>query len=173
MEIIDIDASSSTWQSIVYFLIKGGVISCFRRATRYAKAAFKEVSADLSMENSKALNPPVSCSAVLARKMGASDLQATMASGFAGGIGLCGGACGALGAAIWIIALNTIREQDGKLAFNDARASKAIERFTKVSDYKFECSSIVGRTFDSVDDHADYLRDGGCSEIIETLAGCG
>jgi hypothetical protein len=38
---------------------------------------------------------------LIARKMGESDMHAVMASGFAGGIGLCGGACGALGAA-WI-----------------------------------------------------------------------
>ena len=50
---------------------------------------------------------PVSCAAVLAQKMGASDLHTVMAAGFAGGIGLSGGGCGALGAAIWITGMNS------------------------------------------------------------------
>ena len=45
-----------------------------------------------------------------------------------------------------------------------------IERFIKCTDYKFECSEIVGRKFENVHDHADYLRNGGCSEIINVLA---
>ena len=173
MEIIEIDEASSGWQMIKYFLIKGGVIGCIRRATRYAPTALEEIRAALSVENKEGLDSPFSCSAILARKMGASDLQATMASGFAGGIGLCGGACGALGAAMWMIALRSIGDQDGKVAFNNASALDAIERFSKCTDHMFECASIVGRSFESVDDHAAYVRDGGCSEIIETLADCG
>jgi len=40
----------------------------------------------------------------------------------------------------------------------------------KCTDFKFECSEIVGRRFENIGDHADYLRKGGCSEIIEVLA---
>lgn len=173
LEITDIDKSSSAWKSIKYFLIKGGTIGCIYRASRYARAAFEGINHDLVNAGNGAPKPPVSCAAVLARKMGASELQATMASGFAGGIGLSGGACGALGAAIWMIAMNSMREHDGKLSFNNAGASDAMEKFVKCTDYKFECSSIVGRHFENVNEHADYVRDGGCSELIETLAGVG
>lgn len=38
------------------------------------------------------------------------------------------------------------------------------------ADFEFECSEIVGRRFENIGDHAGYLRDGGCSEIIEVLA---
>ena len=38
------------------------------------------------------------------------------------------------------------------------------------ADFEFECSEIVGRRFENIDDHATYLHDGGCSEIIEALA---
>ena len=44
------------------------------------------------------------------------------------------------------------------------------DRFLKCTDYEFECSEIVGRKFESIDDHAGYLRAGGCSEIIGVLA---
>lgn len=102
--------------------------------------------------------------------MGASDVQTVMAAGFAGGIGLCGGACGALGAAIWIIALNSLEEEGGKLKYKSPRASAEVDRFLECTDHEFECSEIVGRKFEDIDDHAGYLREGGCSELIEVLA---
>ena len=57
-----------------------------------------------------------------------------------------------------------------KGTFDEAKAQVLIDQFIKTSDYEFECSKIVGRKFDDVGDHANYLHDGGCSEIIETLA---
>ena len=157
-------------QMIMFFLIKGGAIGCFRMAAKYAPAAFREINAALSEKHIEAPSPPVSCAALLAQKMGVSDMHTVMAAGFAGGIGLCGGACGALGAAIWIITMNNIKEKAGKISFKNPKAIEAIDRFMKYTDYKFECSKIVGRRFDNIDDHADFLRDGGCSEIIELLA---
>ncbi len=174
LEITDIDKSSSSMQMIMYFLMKGGSIGCVRMAARYAPAAFSEINSALSEKHIAAPSPPVSCSAMLARRMGASELHTVMAAGFAGGIGLCGGACGALGAAIWIIGMNLCKERDiGNLwkdsVFN-SRFNDLIDKFLKRTDFKFECSEITGRRFESIDDHADYLRDGGCSQIIEALA---
>ena len=102
--------------------------------------------------------------------MGESDLHAVMASGFAGGIGLCGGACGALGAAIWILGMKVGKEKSGKIEFKDPRTQEVIDRLMKHTDFQFECSEIVGRKFKDVDEHADYLREGGCSELFEALA---
>ena len=92
-----------------------------------------------------------------------------MASGFAGGIGLSGGACGALGAAIWINGVKKGKDEDIKMDFKDPKAIELIERFLKHTDYKFECSEIVGRKFENVNDHAGYLAEGGCEELIEVL----
>jgi hypothetical protein len=170
LEITDIDKSSSTMQMIIYFLIKGGSIGCLRMAARYATVAFSEINTALSEKHIEAPSAPVSCSAMLAQKMGVSDLHTVMAAGFAGGIGLCGGACGSLGAAIWIIGMNSLKEGVGKIEFQNPSALDAIDRFMKCTDNEFECSKIVGRRFENVDDHAGYLRDGGCSEIIEVLA---
>ena len=170
LEITNIDKSSSTMQMITYFLIKGGTIGCMRMAARYAPVAFSEINTALSEEHIEAPSPPVSCAAMLAQKMGVSDMHAVMAAGFAGGIGLCGGACGALGAAIWIIGMNSSKEGVGKIDFKNPKAIDAIDRFMKCTDSEFECSKIVGRRFENIGDHADYLRDGGCSKIIEVLA---
>ncbi len=170
-EITGIDKSSSTMKMITYFLIKGGSIGCFRMAARYAPVAFREINTALSEENIEAPSAPVSCAAMLAQKMGLSDMHTVMAAGLAGGIGLCGGACGALGAAIWIIGMNTSEDGGGKINyFNNPGAADAIDIFTKCTDYEFECSEIVGRKFENVGDHADYLRNGGCSKIIDVLA---
>ena len=157
-------------QQIYYFLIKGGSIGCFRMSARYAPLAFNAINSAFSEEHVEVPSPPVSCAAMLAQKMGASDLHTVMAAGLAGGIGLCGGACGALGAAIWIAGMNHSKEQGGKVKYKDPRAMELIEKFLKCTNYEFECSEIVGRKFENVSDHAGYLRDGGCSKIIEVLA---
>jgi hypothetical protein len=156
-------------QILKLFLKKGGPIYCFGMAARYAKAAYPEINMALSKKPSEPLSRPVSCAAMLAQKMGLSDLQIVMAAGFAGGIGLSGGACGALGAAIWIMGLE--QSKAGlKIEYPSQRATDVIERFLESADYEFECSKIVGRKFTDVQDHAGYLCGGGCSKIIEALA---
>ncbi len=157
-------------QMIMYFLIKGGTIGCMRMAAKYAPVAFSEINTALSEKHIEAPSPPVSCAAMLAQKMGVSDMHTVMAAGFAGGIGLCGGACGALGAAIWIIGLNSSKKEPGKIDFKNPKTIETIERFMKCTDFEFECSKIVGRRFENIHDHACHLRDGGCLKIIEILA---
>jgi len=170
LEITEIDKSSSTMDMIVYFLIKGGTIGCFKRAAKYAPLAFKEINEAFSEENSEVPSPPVSCAAILAEKLGETEEHITMVSGMAGGIGLCGGGCGVLGAAIWLFGLNKTNDENGKIDFKDPGALDLIDTFLKCTDYKFECSEIVGRKFENVEDHAKFVKNGGCSEIIETLA---
>jgi hypothetical protein len=168
MDVIDVD-----WQDnsgILKFFLKGGPIGCFRLAAGYAPEAFGAIETALAENPGAASSPPVSCAAVLARKMGVSDMHAVMAAGFAGGIGLCGEACGALAAAIWIITMSSSKDGARKLDLQSPEAMDAIDRFVESSDYEFECSEIVGRKFENVGDHAAYLRAGGCSEIIEALA---
>jgi hypothetical protein len=169
LEITGIDKSSSTMQMITYFLIKGGAIGCMRMVARYAQEAFSEINTALSETHIEAPSPPVSCTAMLAQRMGLSEMHTVMAAGLAGGIGLSGSACGALGAAIWITGMNRPEEPVG---FNvmDSWAGDMIDRFLKSADLKFECSEIVGRKFENIGDHAGYLRDGGCSIIFEALA---
>ncbi len=169
-EITEVDVSSPTRQMIARSFMKGKFIGCLRMAARYPPVAFGEIDTALSEEHIEALPASVSCAAMVAQKMGASDMQTVMAAGFAGGIGLSGGACGALGAAIWIIGMNSLKEGAGRIGFKTPEALDAIERFIKCTGHEFECSEIVGRKFESVGDHARYLRDGGCSAIIEVLA---
>ena len=175
----EIDCSEVThmnWQEanrtlpILKFLIKGGPVYCFRMAAGYAPKAFNEINNAFSKNHFEAPSQPVSCASMLAEKMGVSEMHAVMAAGLAGGIGLSGGGCGALGAAIWIITMESGEiEMDG-FEYKHPKAQALIDRFIKTTDYEFECSKIVGRKFEDVGDHASYLHDGGCSKIIEALA---
>jgi hypothetical protein len=65
--------------------------------------------------------------------------------------------------------MNSFKEGAEKLNFKNPKALDIIDRFMKCTNYEFECSNIVGRKFDNVSDHADYICNGGCLEIIEAL----
>ena len=173
-EIIEMNWKGSSGRQlasqVLKFFLKGGPIVCFSTSAYYARVAFREINLTLAEKRSEAPCSPASCAAMLAQKMGASDLHTVMAAGFGGGIGLSGSACGALGAAIWIIGMNSSKQGNGKSAYDNPLASAAIERYLESAEYEFECSKIVGRKFENVADHASYLRAGGCSKIIEALA---
>jgi hypothetical protein len=159
---------------ILKFFLKGGPIVCFSMSADYARIAFSEIHAALGEPSTEAPPPPLSCASLLAQKLGAPDLHQVMAAGFAGGLGLSGSACGALGAAIWLLGMDGGQEaakSDGAGdLFNNPKATALIERYLKSTDYRFECAEIVGRKFESVADHAAYLQQGGCAGIIEALA---
>jgi hypothetical protein len=157
----DFGSKAQIWR----YLLSGKPIACFRMAARYAPVAFAEIRAALGDGPAEAPQAPVSCAALLARRLGASELHAVTAAGLAGGIGLCGGACGALGAAVWLDAMSGGGEHEAI----EARAARIVERFLEASGHRFECSEIVGRRFADVADHAAHLRGGGCARLLEAL----
>jgi hypothetical protein len=159
----DFASKLQTWG----YLLSGKPVRCFRMASRYAPLAFAQIRAALADEHGDAPLAPVSCSALVARRLGAPDVHAVMAAGFAGGVGLSGGACGALAAAVWLDGLSDDRR--GGVA--EVRAAHIVERFLEASRGRFECSEIAGRRFPDVGDHAAHLRGGGCAEILEALSG--
>ncbi len=158
-------------KAILKFFLKGGPVGCFRMAARYAREAYSEIESSLPADNIEAPASPVSCASLLAKELGASEMHTAMVAGFAGGIGLSGGACGVLGAAIWLKGLNNSDglQLDG-LSYSGTWVNDKIEQFLESSDYEFECSEIVGRKFENLDDHAKHISSGGCSKIIEALA---
>jgi len=170
LEITEINLHGSNQALPIFrFLLKGGPIACFRMAARYAPKAFDSIDVALSEKYYETPSSPVSCTALLAQKMGLSEMHTVMAAGLAGGIGLSGGACGALGALIWIAGMDHTDEPVG-FDVTNTWVGDIIEKYLESSDYEFECSEIVGRKFEHLDDHADYLHEGGCSEIIEALS---
>jgi hypothetical protein len=175
-EITEVDFQEMKgFMPIIRFFVRGGKIgpgACFRLAAGYAQDTIDAMDIAFPGEPVETAPQPVSCAAVLAKKMGATDMHVVMASGFAGGIGLSGGACGALGVAIWLTAMNSPQEGANKLGyFNNPVYLAVIDRFEESTDGEFECRKIVGRKFESIKDHTTYLRDGGCVEIIKALEG--
>jgi Putative redox-active protein (C_GCAxxG_C_C) len=168
-DITHLNNSSSKLQMVSYFVVRGGTIGCFRRAGSYAPMAFEQIDQSLSEKNGDGLVLPVSCTALLARRTGFSEKHATMASGLAGGIGLCGGACGALGTAIWLLAMKRLRNGAKKVDYNDPQFANVVEAFLNASDFEFECSKVSGRMFGDVAEHAAFVLDGGCSKVLDAL----
>lgn len=168
-QITGLDWKSPSKRRLLFFFLKGGPIGCFSMAASYAHIAYKDITATLAMKQDHTFSSPVSCAAMLANKMGESEEHAVMAAGFAGGIGLSGGACGALGAAIWIIQMNSIKAGAQKFDFDNPQAADAVERFLECTDHRFLCSDIVGRKFTDIGDHAEYLHNGGCSKVLDSL----
>jgi Putative redox-active protein (C_GCAxxG_C_C) len=158
----DFGSTAQIWK----YMLSGKPIGCFRMAARYAPVAFAEIRAALRNEHADASPAPASCSALVARMLGASDLHAVMVAGFAAGIGLSGGGCGALGAVVWLDAMSG----GGDYKALEARATRIVERFLKASGHVFECSEIVGRRFVDVPDHAAHLRGGGCAKVLDALS---
>lgn len=173
-EITTLNKDSTNMDMVKYFLLKGGSVGCFRLASHYAPKAYDAIEETLGQESVSVSEQPLSCTALLAKNMGAQERHQTMASGLAGGIGLCGEACGALGTAVWIHAMKLKREDPETDLWKDEKFGTQfealVETFLEASDYEFECQDIVGRKFESVEDHAKYLQAGGCSKIIDALS---
>lgn len=169
MEITETDHTSTKWDMFRFFFLKGGTIRCFHMASKFAPVALADIESSLSQEDVTVPEGPVSCTAEVARRLGASPIQVTMAAGLAGGIGLSGGACGVLGTAIWLKALKKLEAGAEKVDYEDEELRKLLESFQKLSDYRFECEEIVGRTFRTVADHAEHMRNGGCAALIDGL----
>jgi len=168
-DITGMSTDTSAWEMAKYFFLKGGSVRCFSKIAGSARVAYPEIEAALVDSDFAVPDPCDSCASVLARRLGLSEQHVAMVAGLAGGIGFAGGACGALGAAIWATELKRV-QGGGKVNFRSPEAVSLIERFIKASDYEFECHKIVGRRFESIDDHSQWLAEGGCQEILDTLA---
>ena len=87
-----------------------------------------------------------------------------------GGLGLSGNGCGALGAAIWKTTLELVKKGDWKYTLSNPTFDKILEKFYEASDYKMECKEICDRRFKTIDEHSDYIKNGGCNNLINVLA---
>ena len=156
--------------SIAKYMVTGKVFSCFKLLENWAPEAIAAAHEGLSAEPSSLAKLCISCASEVAKKMGATKEEQLMVAGFAGGLGLSGNACGALGAAIWMQTLALCKAQPGKSFYNNPDAKKIVEEFYKTTDYNILCRDITGKQFLSLDDHSEFIRDGGCDKLINALA---
>jgi len=163
------------WQFFTYMfkvIIRGFVFSpCFNLIARWTPEAL--VSADEGLTNQAKCKPScVSCSSEVLKKMGASEEDTTAAAGFAGGIGLSGYACGALSAVIWYKMLLWCRDNSGQTPsyFNNPVTKKVLSAFYSQTDSEMLCNKITGKHFDSVEQHSEFIKNGGCDKLISALS---
>lgn len=156
--------------SILKYLVSGGIPLCFNLADDWAPEAVEAVREALARAEAESQDPVLSCACELALKMGVGDELAVAVAGFAGGIGLCGDGCGALGAAVWLRSLPWCREHPEKKPLSTPGAKQALKAFRQATGGKLLCREIIGRTFADAGEHSRFIREGGCAELISLLA---
>ena len=174
-EIIGIDLSRTL--GLIKFILKTTIQSeknnqCYKLAEDWAPEAIQSATEGLSEEPIKLTDKPLSCASEVTKKMGATDEEALMVSGFAGGLGLSGQACGALGAAIWMKTLEWCKTNPGKTPpyFNNPTAKKILKTFSEQTNGEFLCRKICGRNFNDINEHSEFINGGGCGELMEVIA---
>ncbi len=163
------------WQFSIYILktlAYGFVFNpCFNLISKWTPEAIaitnKSFETKISWES-----PCFSCATEVIKKMGGTEEESIMVAGFAGGIGLSGSACGALSAALWYKMLDFSKNNNGKVQsiFNNQYAKKIIRNFYMLTDSEVECQKICLKKFNSIDEHSEYIKTGGCKNIIEMLS---
>ncbi len=168
LDVSECDYSSKI--SFVKFMITGKFLSCFTLAEKWAPEAIQSANEGLSRGQTDLPQQPVSCASEVVKKMGASDEEACMVAGFAGGLGLSGNACGALSAAIWMKTLALHKKQTGKVSMFNPDAKNTLETFYNATDHEILCSKISGQSFKTIADHTEFIKNGGCNKLIDILA---
>jgi hypothetical protein len=144
--------------------------TCFNLSEDWYEDAIESAKEGLNINQNMVPLNTINCASEVVGKMGGSDEEKAMVAGFAGGMALSGYGCGALGAAIWKKSLEWVKENPGKSAFNNKASKSILKPFLKESKGEMVCSQICGRTFTTLQDHSEFLKNGGCSKLIETLA---
>lgn len=173
------DISRVDWENKYqrfFYMIKtfahGFVFSpCFNLIVKWAPEAAQAAKTGLA-ENINFTSQCIGCTSELVRKMGGTEEESVMVAGFAGGIGLSGNACGALAAAIWYKMLVWGKDNEGKapLYFDNPDVKNVLRAFYIQTDSEMLCKNICNRRFNTLDEHTEYIRNGGCNHIIEALA---
>jgi len=143
---------------------------CFRLAEKFRPKAISASKEGLAVEVRRVNGTALSCASETAKKMGASEEEAMMVAGFAGGYGLSGNTCGALAAAIWMKALKWRRENPKKTNFTGKKFDPVFKAFDEATGSEYACRNICGRQFKTIDEHTEFVNNGGCQKLINTLA---
>ncbi len=156
--------------SFAKYMFTGKFLSCYKLAEKWAPEAIEAATEGLELEHKELNQPTLSCASEVVKKMNGSEKEMVMVAGFAGGLGLSGSGCGALGAAIWKNILELIRKENWKPSFSDPDSEEIIKKFYEATDYKMECHNICGKRFNTLDEHTEFIKNGGCDKLINVLA---
>jgi len=156
--------------SFARYMFSGKFLSCLQLAEKWAPEAIQAANEGLELDTEDWTQQPMSCASELIKKMGGSQEEIAMVAGFAGGLGLSGNGCGALVATIWKTILELVKNNKWKPTLSDPDSEKIIKRFFEQTNYKMECHEICGIHFKTIDEHSEFIKNGGCDKLIDVLA---
>jgi C_GCAxxG_C_C family probable redox protein len=169
---VDFESKFDMTIYMIKTVMQGFIYSpCFNLIVKWTPEAIQSANKGLS-EKTIQSQPCMSCASEVVKKMGATDEEAVMVAGFAGGIGLSGNACGALSATIWYRMLDWGKKNPGKTIsyFNNQDAKTILKAFYVQTDSEMLCSRICGKQIKTIDEHTEYISNGGCAKLIDALA---
>lgn len=152
------------------YMLRGKFVNCFKLAGKWAPEALHAAREGLAHNGNENPRQSLSCASEVVRLMGGSDEEAVMVAGFAGGLGLSGSGCGALAAAVWKNALIHNKKQTGKSANYDPSTDPTLKAFYEETDYEIQCEKICGQRFETLDEHTEFVKNGGCKKLIDALS---
>ncbi len=152
------------------YLLSGRFIFCNKLAQVWVPEAIKTAFQGTVIEKTGMPSPCISCASEVAKKMGANDEEMVMVAGFAGGIGLSGHTCGALGAALWLNSIRYCKENPEKTGYANKKNKDIISAFRQATMSEFKCNKISGMSFKSIYEHTEFVKNGGCSTLINMLS---
>ncbi len=155
-------------QMVRYLLFR--TRACIRLAGDWAPEAAAVSREQLRLAADRLTGSGLNCASHTAALMGASEEEQVRVAGLAGGIGLSGEGCGALGAAIYLKTLRIFENPDGKSPYSHPDLKKILKAFREQNGTTNTCREICRKNFASPNEHADYILNGGCKELMESLA---
>ena len=175
-EIVHCDLTRFTgMMKMMLDIISKGMMNsrCFNMAEQWTENAFEAAGSGLSGLNNVPSSPAKSCASEVLKKMGAGTEEAITVAGLAGGMGLSGNACGALGAVVWYRMLDWCKKHPGKNPpyFNNKTSKKILKDFMSFTDSELLCHAISGKKFASLEEHTHFINNGGCKSLMDRLAG--
>jgi len=156
--------------SFAKYMFTGKFYKCFKLAEKWAPEAIKATHEGLDLEIAESTQTVISCASEVVKMMGGNEEEMSMVAGFAGGIGLSGNACGALAASIWKTILELVKTEQWKSGISDPYSEKVLKRFYETTNYKMECHEICGKRFESIEEHTEFIKTGGCKKLLEVLS---
>jgi len=160
-------------KSFLKYMLSGKFVNCFKLAGKWAPEALQAAREGLGTKDAEHPREALSCASEVVRQMGGSEEEMAMAGGLAGGLGLSGNGCGALAAAVWMNSMAYNRKNPGKSAPYDPESNTTLKVFYEETDYEMMCDKICGQKFSSLEEHTEFLKAGGCKNLIEVLAKTG
>lgn len=145
---------------------------CLDLAAQWAPEAVQAAGEGLSRGGDGAPAMSLNCASEVVKRLGGGEKEMVMAAGLAGGMGLGGHGCGALGAAVWMKSLAWSREHPGKSPYNNPYAKNVLKVFLETNGPELRCREITGRRFATVQEHGEFVKNGGCGKLMDALGAC-